>query len=74
MRESRVGVLVTSLTSPRSRRAVLGLLGGSLGAVDLREAPAKKRKKKRFCKCALGHHCERGKCIPDVPTVPPVTS
>ena len=70
MGEARGAALVASLTSSRSRRAVLGLLSGSLGVVGVRAATAKK--KKRFCKCAVGYHCDKGQCIPDVPTAPPV--
>ncbi len=44
--------------------------GSALSALFLGNAASgrakKKRGKKKFCKCAPGFHCEKGKCVPDV--------
>jgi hypothetical protein len=43
--------------------AVLGtfLLGSAASGV----AKRKGGRKKKVCKCAIGFHCEKGKCVPD---------
>lgn len=35
------------------------------GTASSSQARKKGGKKKKFCKCAPGFHCENGKCVPD---------
>lgn len=54
-----------------ARRHVLRMFAGALlGTFALAStasglAKRKGGRKKKVCKCAIGFHCEKGKCVPD---------
>jgi hypothetical protein len=52
------------------RRLWRVMTGAGLGSLFLGNAAtgfAKRKggRKKKVCKCAIGFHCEKGKCVPD---------
>ncbi len=59
-----------SSTATTRRHLTRWVAGSALSALFLGNAASvqAKRKggKKKFCKCAPGFHCEKGKCVPDV--------